>query len=410
MPNQTKPTQTPYTSDRTEATSKETRSAPKVRQTRLASGSAEPLQAFPRTAEGEPLVAKPIAQPYNANGQRPATTERSQRLTAQPYQQPRQQDYRVQMRRFVDDSPTAWFHLLAHRVALVIQPFFAATTFLVNVVLQMIWGVLGVIAPLLPDDSQRRIKRMQGPMLHQDSPAAMIVFAALFLFGIGFATKPFLLPETVDPRSFDYTNRPAWQRIADPSRALNWLSNAVSNIAKPSTPELTTSVSQPLAKRAPGDHNIQGAPTISPEQIDKILESYGSPAAGTGQAWYDLGVKYNIDPAYAVAFFIHESSAGTNPAWAGWKDYGSRTSTHNVGNIICAGYATCYGRFRDYSSWEAGIDDWYRLIAVEYIQGRGTLTIDQIIPIYAPSFENDVDAYVNSVEGLVDTWRSQGVQ
>jgi hypothetical protein len=139
--------------------------------------------------------------------------------------------------------------------------------------------------------------------------------------------------------------------------------------------------------------------------IDSILSSYGSPAAGTGQLWYDIGVKYGIDPAFAVAFFIHESGAGTAAGWAGLKPDGS--STHNVGNIICAGYGSCYGRFRDYPSWSEGIEDWYQLIDVEYLTGRGHTTVADIIPVYAPSVENDVQGYVNVVQGLVDQWRTQ---
>lgn len=157
-----------------------------------------------------------------------------------------------------------------------------------------------------------------------------------------------------------------------------------------------------------GEHSILGTPSISAQEIDHVLRQYDSPAVGQGKAFYELGKKYNIDPAYALAFFIHESSAGTNSGWAGLKSDGS--STHNVGNIICAGYKTCYNRFRDYASWEEGIEDWYRLLSVEYIEGRGTSTVEQIIPIYAPSFENDVPAYVNAVTALVNEWRERGVQ
>ena len=82
---------------------------------------------------------------------------------------------------------------------------------------------------------------------------------------------------------------------------------------------------------------------------------------------------------------MHESQLGTNPNWAGHKSDG--TNTHNVGNIICAGYPTCFGRFRDYPDWATGIRDWYRLIAVEYVQGRGVATVEGIVPVYAPSFE-----------------------
>lgn len=153
----------------------------------------------------------------------------------------------------------------------------------------------------------------------------------------------------------------------------------------------------------PGDYRLRAPPSLTGEQIDSILAGYGSPATGTGQVWVDTGVHYGIDPAFALAFFIHESTAGTHPNWAGQK--GNGQTTHNVGNIICAGYHRCHGRFRDYATWEEGINDWFRLIAVEYIEGRGTETVADIIPIYAPAVENDVNAYVRTVERLVDEWR-----
>jgi hypothetical protein len=159
----------------------------------------------------------------------------------------------------------------------------------------------------------------------------------------------------------------------------------------------------PRLPTPPGQNSVVGPPSIDANAIEAILASYGSPAAGTGATWVALGREFGIDPAYAVAFFIHESSAGTAAGWAGNKPDG--TTTHNVGNIICAGYPTCFGRFRDYPNWETGIRDWYKLIKVEYIEGRGAHTVEQIIPIYAPSFENNVPAYVNVVNGLVADWR-----
>lgn len=153
-----------------------------------------------------------------------------------------------------------------------------------------------------------------------------------------------------------------------------------------------------------GRYAVQGPPSLTAGAIDTILQVYHSPATGTGQVWVSYGQRYGIDPIFALAFFVHESQAGTHPNWAGLKPDGS--TTHNVGNIICAGYAQCYQRFRDYPSWEEGIHDWYRLIAVEYIQGRGATTVEQIIPIYAPALENDVAAYIATVKQLVDRWRA----
>jgi hypothetical protein len=154
--------------------------------------------------------------------------------------------------------------------------------------------------------------------------------------------------------------------------------------------------------RPPGTTLIVGPPTISAARIDEILRLYNSPAAGTGQFWIDEGLQYNINPVFALAFFMHESNLATNPEWSGWKDDGS--STHNVGNIICAEYSRCYGRFRDYRDWQTGIHDWYRLIADEYISQRGLTTVETIVPVYAPESENDVAGYIASVVDYAHQW------
>ncbi|NCC31609.1 MAG: hypothetical protein EOM24_06220 [Chloroflexia bacterium] len=187
------------------------------------------------------------------------------------------------------------------------------------------------------------------------------------------------------------------------------ISNWSSRVSSGGQPSVANSLSAVFLTdvRPAGDYTLRAAPSLTPQQIDAILASYGSPATGTGEVWFQLGQQRGIDPAFAVAFFIHESGAGTAQGWAGLKPDGS--TTHNVGNIICAGYPTCYGRFRDYPSWNDGIADWYRLIDVEYLQGRGHQTVADIIPVYAPSFENDVNGYINVVHKLVDRWRTQGV-
>ena len=153
---------------------------------------------------------------------------------------------------------------------------------------------------------------------------------------------------------------------------------------------------------------VIGPPTISVPQIERVLADYHSPAAGHGQEIYDLGVKYGINPAIALAFFVHESGAGSNPAWAGRKPDG--TTTHNIGNIVCTGGLPCYGRFRDYATWGEGIEDWYKLIKELYVGEWGRTTVEQIIPKYAPASDNNNEAgYVNSVKHLVESWQ-EGAQ
>lgn len=158
---------------------------------------------------------------------------------------------------------------------------------------------------------------------------------------------------------------------------------------------------------SPDGLNIVGPPTISVAHIERVLSEYHSPAVGHGQEIYDLGIKYDINPAITLAFFIHESSAGTNPHWAGLKPDGS--STYNIGNIVCTPGYQCYGRFRDYGSWSEGIEDWYKLIKDLYVGEWGRTTVDQIIPKYAPASDNnDETAYINGVKQLVNQWQQEG--
>lgn len=160
------------------------------------------------------------------------------------------------------------------------------------------------------------------------------------------------------------------------------------------------------ARINPFGMSVLGAPTITVPQIEAVLAEYNSPAAGHGQEIYDLGIKYGINPAICLAFFIHESGAGSNLAWAGRKDDGSYT--HNIGNIICTDGWRCYGRFRDYDSWSQGIDDWYKLISDLYIRDWQRSTVDEIIPKYAPAADNnDEAAYIQAVKSLVQQWQGK---
>jgi hypothetical protein len=151
-----------------------------------------------------------------------------------------------------------------------------------------------------------------------------------------------------------------------------------------------------------GNYSLLRGPTIAPTKINAILRQYNSPAVGFGQSMYDLGVRYGIDPAYALAFFIHESSAGTQ---------GVATATRSIGNIRCtSGYdclqTTGNGSFRRYASWEAGIEDWYKLIKELYIGEWGLKTLEQVIPVYAPSADrNNPIAYIQQVAKMVDSWQ-----
>ena len=149
-------------------------------------------------------------------------------------------------------------------------------------------------------------------------------------------------------------------------------------------------------------YTVVGKPSISAEFINRVLAWYDSPAAGKGQVLYDDGVKYGIDPVYALAFFMHESRFGTT---------GVATVTHSLGNIRATTGHAQYEGYRVYRTWEEGFEDWYRLIAKLYVAQWGLSTVDQVVPVYAPSSDNnDVAAYIAAVKQAVNTWRSGSIE
>ncbi|GLV58132.1 hypothetical protein KDH_49660 [Dictyobacter sp. S3.2.2.5] len=157
-----------------------------------------------------------------------------------------------------------------------------------------------------------------------------------------------------------------------------------------------------VIKHSTGPYAVIGKPTITPAFINKVLAAYHSPAAGKGQALYDLGIQYNIDPAFALAFFMHESSFGT---------MGEARATLSLGNLRCIPDHACVdqdrGGYAQMASWEDGFKTWYSLIHNLYVVQSGRDTVDTIIPMYAPTADhNDEQAYINSLKRAIDTWRS----
>jgi hypothetical protein len=145
-------------------------------------------------------------------------------------------------------------------------------------------------------------------------------------------------------------------------------------------------------------YKVAGKPTMNAQFINNILDYYGSPADGKGQALYDYGVKYGIDPAYAMAFFLEESNFGTK---------GVAVTTHALGNIRANPGDPQYKGFRSYRSWEQGFEDWYRLIAKKYVREWHLTTVDRIVPVYAPAEDNnDQKQYIRTVKIAIERWRN----
>ncbi len=152
----------------------------------------------------------------------------------------------------------------------------------------------------------------------------------------------------------------------------------------------------------PGPYSVLGKPTISADFINQVLASYHSPTAGMGQSLYDLGVKYGIDPVYPLAFFMHESLFGTT---------GEARATLSLGNERCIPDRACIdkdrGGYAQMQSWQDGFEQWYKLIRNLYVAQWGRVTIDQIIPKYAPNSDgNDEAEYIATLKHEIDTWHA----
>ena len=141
-------------------------------------------------------------------------------------------------------------------------------------------------------------------------------------------------------------------------------------------------------------HELRHCPTVTASFIDRVL--FQSPARGLGKVMYQEGVKRGIDPAYALAFYHHESDYGL---------YGVARVSLSLGNIRCTPGYQCIEGYRAYASYAAAVIDWYTLIATVYL-ASGLMTVEQIIPVYAPSIDhNDEGAYIASVNTDVMRWR-----
>jgi len=160
---------------------------------------------------------------------------------------------------------------------------------------------------------------------------------------------------------------------------------------------VSSHVVRPLSSTS-HSHSIVGPPTVTASFIDSLLATAHSPAVGIGKVMYTLGVKYGIDPVFPLAFFHHES---------GYGEYGVARTTLSLGNIRCtAGYACDpTGGYRAYSSYQAGVQDWYKLMVEVYLPS-GLTTVEKIIPVYAPAADqNNEAAYISSVLADVAAYR-----
>lgn len=159
-------------------------------------------------------------------------------------------------------------------------------------------------------------------------------------------------------------------------------------------------------------------PDMSEAAFIRVLKEAKSPALSSAHAVYQECVKRRVSPAFLLALFQHESGFGLK----GWA-----TITLSWGNTRPPSFgATPKGVFDQDSAilwyvWDAPrppgrrylcayrdwIDGGVSTVArfVEHAAYRGKTTVEQIIPVWAPSSDgNDTARYIASVLASMDQW------
>ncbi len=137
---------------------------------------------------------------------------------------------------------------------------------------------------------------------------------------------------------------------------------------------------------------------ITAQVIDNRLKLAKSPLAGMGKQIFEFARKYDVDPAFFLAVVEEESSFG--------KSSLCRT-THNVTNIRWTNKSTYpgYKGFIKYPSWSTGVRGFFAQIAngsQYYKQGR--VTVEQIVPKWAPPNENSTNRYIANVNDRISAY------
>lgn len=221
-------------------------------------------------------------------------------------------------------------------------------------------------------------------------PLVLSTVAIVIILGVAVSAGLFQRPGPQQVVNYDQGQTYSIQ-VGGSMNALNqWVNSTGPVVSKTAIPTST------------GPYSVLGKPTITADFINRVLASYGSPAAGLGQQMYDLGVKYGIDPVYALAFFMHESSFGTT---------GEARVTFSLGNLRCITTRPCIdqnrGGYAQMLNWTDGFEQWYKLIRNLYVAQWGRVTVDQIIPKYAPNSDGNNEAeYIAALKHTVDAWRA----
>lgn len=135
---------------------------------------------------------------------------------------------------------------------------------------------------------------------------------------------------------------------------------------------------------------VNSGPTISRAQAQAVVQ--GTPLEGIGGDIWDLGVQYNVDPAFALSIAKNESAYGSTPLQA------RNNNVWDISNAAYGGQPVEGSRWGQYPDKRAAAEAFYKLITSEYYP-RGQTTVGSVMwgpagsqqHAYAPLSENSAD-------------------
>lgn len=156
-------------------------------------------------------------------------------------------------------------------------------------------------------------------------------------------------------------------------------------------------------------------PTISLPVFEQVLRKYNSPAL-TDPPQYPASLYYNlctetghgINPAVALAFFVHESQCGTDGVAVLTKSWGNVRTPQNPALVTQDSpyHDPVNGDFAKYPTFLDSLRDWIlRILGPKYLGSNPNLSLHDAIQKYAPaSDKNDPESYYRTVMQLLATW------
>lgn len=150
---------------------------------------------------------------------------------------------------------------------------------------------------------------------------------------------------------------------------------------------------------------IVSPPRITDDTFISVLQQAKSPAAPLGPSLYAVCVGRKVCPAVALAFFGHESSFGKAGKARFTLNWGNLRRGPRAYKIDYVNGDTKGGLFAFYYSWVEGLQDFCDLLRGPLYEGAGLLTVEAVVPKYAPSSDNNKPAaYIAAVTRDVTTW------